>query len=55
LVSFTLALLGLVRGSPGILPGEVQSESMGVASTCERLGKRHSQQFLAKEMIGGIK
>jgi hypothetical protein len=42
-------VLGLVRGRLDILPGEVLSESMRVANTCERLGERHSQQFLAKE------
>jgi hypothetical protein len=48
-VSFTLTILGLVRGSPDILPGEVPSESMGGANTCERLGERHSQLFSARE------
>jgi hypothetical protein len=48
-VSFTLTISGLVRARPNILPGKVPSESMRVAKTCERLGKRHSQQFLVKE------
>jgi hypothetical protein len=34
---------GNIRRRPNILPGEVPSESMGVANTCERLGERHSQ------------
>jgi hypothetical protein len=48
-VSFTLAISGLVRGRPNILPGKVPNESTGVANTCERLGERRSQQFSAKE------
>jgi hypothetical protein len=41
--------MDLVRERPSILPGKVPSKSMVVANTCERLGERHSQQFLAKE------
>jgi hypothetical protein len=48
-ISFTLAILGFVRGSPNILPDKVPSEFMGVANTYERPGERHSQQFSAKE------
>jgi hypothetical protein len=44
-----LAILGLVRGRPDILTGEVPNVSMEVANTCKRLGEKHSQQFLAKE------
>jgi hypothetical protein len=44
-----LTISHFVRGRPNILPGEVSSESMGIAKTCERLGERHSQQFSAKE------
>jgi hypothetical protein len=44
-----LAVSGLVRGRPDILPGKVPSESTVVANTCERPGERHSQQFSAKE------
>jgi hypothetical protein len=40
-----LAISGLVRGRPDILPGECPK----VANTCERLGERYSKQFLAKE------
>jgi hypothetical protein len=43
-----LAISGLIRRRPDILPSEVQV-AMGVANTCERPGERYSQQFLAKE------
>jgi hypothetical protein len=44
-----LAILGLVRGKHNISPGQVPCEFMGITNAYERLGERHSQQFLAKK------
>jgi hypothetical protein len=44
-----LVILGFVKGGFNLLPGEISSESMGVANTCGKLGERQSQQSSAKE------